>query len=367
MSNQKDLYLKCRPSQIDDIIGQRYVVATLKQASILKRFAHAYLFSGNHGCGKTSTARILASLIQCEKVADGKVCGVCRTCKNIHEGVCLDVKELDGAVNRGIDKVKAIIESVQWSPQECNNTVVIIDEVHQLSSDAMSALLKTLEEPPSYLTFILCTTEIGKISGTILSRCQRFNFTKINSKDISQRLALISKDEKINIDEDAIHIISKISRGSMRDAIGYLQQIGTVAAGKNINAIVVQKYFGVNDRQSILNIIKSIVNGEIPLILDQVNDLMMSSADCKQILVEISEMLRDIMVIKAQNGSTKNIDLPDSEIKEFIKISEALSLSQLLKLAQAFGDVEKKITYNINERWITEATLINCISILREQ
>jgi DNA polymerase-3 subunit gamma/tau len=367
MSKQKDLYLKYRPVQLDDIVGQRYVVATLKQASILKRFAHAYLFSGNHGSGKTTTARILASLIQCEKVEEGKICGVCRTCKNIHDGVCLDVKELDGAVNRGIDKVKSIIESVQWSPQECNNTVVIIDEVHQLSSDAMSALLKTLEEPPEYLTFILCTTEIDKIEGTILSRCQRFNFTKIRSKDISQRLALIAKNEKINIDEDAIHIISKISRGSMRDAIGYLQQIGTVAAGKNINAAIVQKYFGVNDRRAILNIIKAMVEGEIPLILDQVNDLMMSSADCKQILVEISEMLRDIMVIKAQNGSAKNIDLPDNEIQEFVKISESLELSQLLKLAQAFGDVERKIAYNINERWITEATLINCISILRGQ
>lgn len=367
MNEQKSLYLKYRPVQLDDIVGQRHVVATLKQASLKKEFNHAYLFSGNHGCGKTTTARILASLMECENIKDGKVCGTCRACRTIHSGVCLDVHELDGATNSGVDHVKALIEASQWSPQELRKKVYLIDECHRLSKEGISALLKTLEEPPSYLNFILCTTEVNKILPTILSRCQRFNFTKILSKEISQRLIFIAKNENINIDEDAINVISKMSRGSMRDAIGYLEQIGTVAASKKITAPSIQRYFGVTDRLAILNMIKAIIEGNIPLLLDQVNDIIMASADCKQILFEISEMFRNIMVIRAQNGESKNIDLPDHEIQDLKKIGESLNVPQLLKLAHLFSDIEKKISFNINERWITEAALINCVSILRKQ
>lgn len=367
MNERKSLYLKYRPTNLDDMVGQRHIVATLKQASINKEFSHAYLFSGVHGTGKTSSARILAALMECEDVKDGKACGICRACKSIQAGACSDVKEIDGASNRGIDNVKALIDAASWSPQEFKKKIYLIDEVHQLSKEAISALLKTLEEPPSYLAFILCTTEINKILPTILSRCQRFNFTKILSKDISQRLTYIAKNENINIEEDAINIMAKMARGSMRDAISYLDQIGTVAANKKVTAPSIQRYFGVADRVAISNIIKAIIDGNVVLILDHINDIMMASADCKQILLEISEMFRNIMVIKAQNGNSKNIDLPDYEIQELKKIGESLNLSQLLKLAHLFADIEKKIGFNINERWITEATLINCVSVLRKQ
>ena len=367
MTEKKSLYLKYRPTQLDDVVGQRPIVATLKQASLNNSFAHAYLFSGNYGCGKTTCARILASLMTCEKIENGKVCGQCRSCKSIHAGACIDVKELDGASNRGIDNVKSLIDAAQWSPQELNRKVYLIDEVHQLSKEAISALLKTLEEPPAYLSFILCTTDINKMLPTILSRCQRFNFTRILSKDISQRLMFIAKAESINIDEDAVNIISKMARGSMRDAIGYLEQIGTVAASKKITAQSIQRYFGVTDRLAIFNIVKAIVDGNVALILDQINDIMMASADCKQILMEISDMFRNIMVIKVQNSNSKNVDLPENEIQELRKIGESMNVSQILKLAHLFSDIEKKISFNINERWITEATLINCVSILRKQ
>lgn len=367
MSEKKSLYLKYRPTQLGDVVGQKHVIATLKQASLNKEFSHAYLFSGSHGSGKTSTARILASLMECENVKDGVVCGKCRACQTIHAGACSDVKEIDGATNRGIDNVKMLIESSQWSPQEFRKKIYLIDECHQQTKEAISALLKILEEPPDHLVFILCTTEINKILPTILSRCQRFNFGKILSKDISQRLMFIAKNENINIDEDAVDIMAKMARGSMRDAIGYLEQIGTIAANKKITSPSIQRYFGVTDRLAIFNIIKAMVDGNVSLILDQINDMMMASADCKQILLEISEMFRNIMVIKAQNGNSKNIDLPDSEIQDLKKIGELLSLSQLLKLAHLFSDIEKKMSFNINERWIMEATLINCVSVLRKQ
>jgi len=348
------------------LVGQKPIVATLKQASINDEFSHAYLFSGNHGCGKTSSARILASLLTCENAKDGKVCGECRACKAIHIGASLDINELNGATNRGIDDIKALIDGAQWSPQELKRKVYIIDEAHQLTKEATSALLKILEEPPSYLTFILCTTEIKKILPTILSRCQRFNFGKIPSNEISSRLMYIAGLEKINIEEDASRRMSQLARGSMRDAISYLEQIGTVAGDKQINKGHVQKYFGVSGRDGIVNIIKSMVSGNIPMVLDQINDMVMSSVNIKEIMFEISDILRDIMVLKAHSGQKTLIDLSDVEIQELNKIGESIKLSQLLKLANLFSDIERKMDFNINDRWIMEATLINCIAVLRK-
>jgi len=367
MANQISLYSKFRPFQLDDIVGQSNTVETLKQAAIKKSFSHAYLMAGNHGCGKTSTARILAALMECENTKDGKVCGECRACRAIHIGAAADVIEIDGASNSGVDNIKSLIDAAQWSPQELQRKVYIIDEFHRLTGPAESALLKILEEPPSYVSFILCTTEINKILPTILSRCQRFNFGKISSKDISQRLTFIAQSEKINIDTGSINIIAKLGRGSMRDAIGYLEQIGTVAAGKNITEAHVQKYFGVSDRVGILNIVKSIIDSNIALILDQVNDMIMASSDCRQVMYEISDVFRNIMVLKAQKGDSKLIDLPDSEIEDLKKLGESLKITQILKLAHLFADVEKKMSFNINERWIMEATLINCVASLRKE
>jgi len=363
----KSLYLKYRPTQLDEIVGQKPVVATLKRASINKEFSHAYLFSGNHGCGKTSTARILATLINCENVQKGVVCGKCRACRSIHDGASIDVIEVDGASNRGIDNAKSLVDSSRWSPNELKKKIFLIDECHQLSKEAISALLKTLEEPPEDVAFILCTTDVGKILPTILSRCQRFNFTKIQSKDIAQRLMDIAKKENINIEPTASYSLAKMARGSMRDAIGYLEQIGTVAGDKNIADSSVLKYFGLADRLGIINIVKSILSDNIPVLMDQVNDMIMASVDCKQILYEISEIFRNIMIIKAQNGSSTIIDLPDHEINELKKIGESLKMIQMVKLAHLFSDVDKKISFNINERWITEATLIDCVASLRKQ
>ena len=233
-----------------------------------------------------------------------------------------------------------------------------------LTKEAVSALLKIIEEPPTYLAFILCTTEANKIIGTILSRCQKFNFTKITVKDIVTRLSYIAKSEQINIEESALTLIAKIARGSMRDAIGYLEQIGTVAGSKNINAGHIQKYFGVMDRLGVINMVNAIVEGNVSLLLDQVNDMIMASVECKQILIEISEVFRNAMIFKAQN-SAKLLDLPDTEVQEIKKIGEALDLKQLLALSSSFADIDKKIGFNINERWVTEASLINCITTLR--
>ena len=230
------LYLKYRPFNLDDLVGQRHVVATLKQASVQDKFAHSYLLSGNKGSGKTTTARILANLLTCDDVKNGKLCGKCPACMKIHNGTAMDVVEMDGAKNRSVDDVEKLIDSARFSPQEFKRKIYIIDECHQLSSTAISALLKIVEEPPEYLTFIFCTTELHKIPDTILSRSQRFNFLKIMSKDVVTRLKFIAESEKININDPALFDIARLGRGSMRDAIGYLEQIATAAAGKQIKS-----------------------------------------------------------------------------------------------------------------------------------
>ena len=355
-----------RPIQLDQVVGQKHITDTLKQASKNKEFVHAYLLSGNHGSGKTSTARILATLMTCENVKDGVVCGECRACKTIHKGASLDVKELDGATHRGIDDVKVLIDSAQWGPSELSRKVYIIDEFHQLTKEATSALLKILEEPPSYLSFILCTTEIQKILPTILSRCQRFNFGKISSKEISCRLTEIAQKEQILIEQDAIYHLARMSRGSMRDAIGSLEQIGTLANSRNITAKIVRGYFGMSDKSAINGIVKSILDAKIPVLLDQINDLAMASVDARQIMLEISETFRNIMLLKVQNEHSNLVDLPDVEIATLKEFGKSLKLQQLIKLAQIFSDIEKKMSFNINERWIMEATLINCIATLRK-
>ena len=367
MDIQKSLYLKYRPSQLSEIVGQKPIVATLKQASTDHKFVHSYLFSGNHGSGKTTSARILATLMTCEDVKDGETCGKCRACKTIKRGSSADVRELDGASNNKVEEARKIIDAAFYAPHELKKKVYIIDECHMLTTSANNALLKIVEEPPSYLAFIFCTTEPKKMLSTIISRCQRFNFTRIITKDIVNRLKFIAKEEKININEKALVIISKIARGSMRDAIGCLEQIGTLASNKNLEITEehIQKYFGVTDRLGILKMVKAMISGNVPLILDQVNDMVMASADTKSILLEVSEIFRNIMVLKIQNN-TKLVDLPDNEIKELKDIGKSLDANKLVKLSHLFANIDKKLNFNINERWIMEATLIECMALLRK-
>lgn len=367
MSFEKSLSLKFRPSQLEDLVGQKHVISTLIKASENNAFVHTYLFSGNHGSGKTSSARILANLITCENPSNGKTCGKCRSCKTVPFGASIDVIELDGATKRGIDDIKDLKEGASWSPTELSKKIYIIDECHMLSREATAALLKVTEEPPEHLVFILCTTEINKIPQTILSRCQKFNFRKIYSKDIANRLIFIAKKENINIEEKAIYSIAQMSRGSMRDAIGYLEQIATLAQDKEIKQNHIQKYFGVADRLGIMNMIRAMVAGDIALLMDQVNDMIIASVDCKSILLEISEVLRNITLLGV-NGLNKEsiIDLPDYEIEELEKIRKAVDHNKMLKLAAVFSSIEKEISVNINERWIMEATLIKCSNFISQ-
>lgn len=366
VNSSVSLYSKHRPTQLDEIVGQKHVTDTLKHASLNNWFVHAYLFSGNRGTGKTSTARILATLITCDNPQNGRVCGKCRACLTIPKDASLDVKEIDGARHGLVDDIKGVIDGASWSPTELKRKIIIIDEVHRLSKGAVSALLKILEEPPSYLTFILCTTEIEKMLDTIMSRCQRYNFKKISTRDISKHLTEIAEKEKIDIEGDAVITLAKLARGSMRDAIGSLEQVATFANAQKITDKMVQSCFCISDQNAILNIVKSIAEGKVSLLLDQVNDLIVASVNVNQIMFEISDVFRNIMILKAQKGKRDLVDLTDNEIAILEEIGQSLTATQLLKLAHVFSEIEKKMSFNINERWIMEATLINCIASLRK-
>lgn len=363
--SKNTLYLKYRPFQLDDVVGQAYTVNTLRQASIQKKFAHSYLFGGIKGTGKTSVGRITANLLTCDNTVNGILCGKCVACTKIPAGNAMDVVELDCAKNGKVEHVQDLIERATWSPTELSRKVFVLDECHQLTDRAVSALLKIVEEPPEYLTFIFATTDTDKLPDTILSRSQKFVFNRIPIKEIVGRLKFISEKELIKINDEALYGIARLGRGSMRDCIGCLEQISTASAGNLIDENAVYKYYGMADRKGIFDIIKSMVECNVSLLVDQINDLIMANTDIKSLLYEVSELFRSMMIIKAQKGSTKLIELPDHEINTLVNLGASIKFSQLEKLAKAFSTVEKELEYSINKRWILESTLLRCAAYLR--
>jgi len=365
--SKNSLYLKYRPQQLDDLVGQKNFVQTIKQASKYDRYAHAYLLCGTKGCGKTSSSRIIANLLNCDNVQDGIVCGKCRACKTIPYGAAMDVVELDGAKQRGVDDINRLIESARWSPQELRKKVFTIDECHQLSSTAISSLLKIVEEPPEYLTFIFCTTEPDKIPDTILSRSQRHMFNKIASGDVAGRLKYIADEEGIKVEEGALFTLAKMGRGSMRDAIGYLEQISTAAGEKEVTEEAVYKYFGVADRKGVYDLVESMTTGDYSMVMEQCNDMIVGSVEIRSLLYEISEVFRGVLMIKLQGEKTRLVDLPDHEIKKLSGLSKKMGLAQLNTLSKEFSTIEKELTYSINKRLVLESTLVRCTARLQQQ
>lgn len=365
--SKNSLYLKYRPTQLEDLVGQKNFVRTIKQASKNNRFVHAYILCGTKGCGKTSSARIIANLLNCDNVIDGKVCRKCQACITIPFGSAMDVIELDGAKQRKVEDISNLIESASWSPQELKRKVFIIDEFHQLSPTAISSLLKIVEEPPEYLTFIFCTTEQDKIPDTILSRSQRHMFTKISSGEIAGRLKFIAEKEGMKIEESALFSLAKMGRGSMRDAIGYLEQISTAAGEKDITDNSVYKYFGVSDRKGVYDLIESMTKGDYSLVMDRCNDMIVGSVEIKGLLYEISEVFRNILMIKLQGEKTKLVDLPDHEIQKIVGLGKDIKLYQLDSLSKEFSTIEKELTFSINKRLVLESTLVRCTAKLAKK
>ena len=291
------LYRRWRPQNFDTLVGQQPVKQALTNALTSGRIAHAYLFAGPRGTGKTSTARILAKALNCDHGPTPNPCGECDNCRRIAEASSMDVFEIDAASNRGIDEIKALRDQLAFTPVDCRYKVYIIDEVHMLTTEAFNALLKTLEEPPSHVIFILATTDPHKIPATIHSRCQRFDFRRVTVEEIVQHLAMVAQGSGLEADEDALRLIAIQSEGGMRDALSLLDQCGVMA--KKITAVTVREVLGIVGREALRALVEAIGRQDVPLALSQLAALLEQGKDVRQIVTELIEYLRALLLFKA--------------------------------------------------------------------
>jgi len=320
--------LKWRPKNFDEIVGQNHVVSTLKNAIQGNRLAHAYLFAGPRGVGKTSTARILAKALNCKEGPTANPCQKCFSCTEISDGRSLDVIEIDGASNRGIDEIRVLRENVKFAPVSGKFKVYIIDEVHMLTTEAFNALLKTLEEPPEFVKFIFATTQAHKVIPTILSRCQRFDFRRIPAMEITAQLERIVASENINVDKDVLFAIAKASDGSMRDAESVLDQLVSFSRQK-ISLKDVVSVLGIVEQEALFAITDKIIQKDAKAALGLLNNLIDDGKDISLFLANLIEHFRNLMIAKVTKGDSKLIDLPAEICEGLLRQSEAFSLEEI--------------------------------------
>ena len=320
--------LKWRPQDFESIIGQDHIVGTLKNAISKDRLAHAYLFAGPRGVGKTSTARILAKALNCKEGPTLKPCQKCPSCLEINQGRALDVIEIDGASNRGIDEIRALRENVKFSPVNGKYKIYIIDEVHQITADGFNALLKTLEEPPAFVKFIFATTHPQKVIPTIISRCQRMDFRRITVIEIISALEKIIQAEKIKIDKEVLFAIAKSSDGSLRDAESILDQLVSFSKG-NVSLKDAISVLGMVEQDVLFSLTDKIVQKDPIGALKLFNEIIDDGKDPGVFLINLIEHFRNLMVAKVSKADSKLVDLPQEVCDRLFKQSQSISLEEI--------------------------------------
>jgi len=353
---------KYRPQTFDDLVGQAHVTRTLKNAVAQNRLAHAYLFVGPRGIGKTSTARILAKSLNCVKGPTVTPCGKCDNCKEITAGNSLDVIEIDGASNRGIDDVRELRDNVRYAPAKSRYKIYIIDEVHMLTKEAFNALLKTLEEPPPHVKFIFATTEPDKVLATILSRCQRFDLHRIPGNLIAQHLQLIAGKEKITLEPAAAHAIARGAEGGLRDAESMLDQL-VAFCGEKISESDVLNVFGFTSEQTVVDLTGRILRGETPEAIDLLHQQSESGKDMMRLMSDLIAYLRDLLVFKAKPDALKEDVDPDMQ-KSLAAHAELIATDRLLELIDQFAAAEGRMKWAPNKKLHFEVAIIKAIQIL---
>ncbi len=356
MSDYRALYRKWRPRDFDDVCGQDGITDILKYEVANNKLSHAYLFCGSRGTGKTSCAKILAKAVNCENPNNGNPCNSCEACRSIDSGIATDVIEMDAASNNGIGDVRDMQDEIAFTPAILKYRVYIIDEVHMMSTQAFNALLKTLEEPPTYVVFILATTEYNKLPTTIVSRCQRFDFRRISTEIIMSRLLQMSKYEGIEITEDAARVIARISRGGMRDAISLLELCA--GAHTKIDEDLVFSTVGSGNRDSAYKIIEAVGRSDFSTVYGIINDIVMKSGDVSVFWQEIIDSYRDIMIVKNSDRAKSYLDLTDVEYTTLSKIASEFTMPRLSYhvtiLESAMADMQRAFN---SKRSIAEIAL----------
>ena len=352
----KSLYRKYRPTTFDDVSGQTFIIKTLKNAIATNKISHAYLFSGTRGTGKTTIAKIFAKNVNCMNLIDGNACGKCEICTTENTDDIQDIIEIDAASNNGVDEIRELKNKIKLAPVLCKYKVYIIDEVHMLSTGAFNALLKTLEEPPSHVIFILATTEPQKIPITIISRCQRFDFKKLSIIDIKNRLKYISEKEHINITDDCLDEIAKMSDGAMRDAIGLLDQVSSF----NEDSITIDDIYQISGSvpfKKIYELIDSYINEDIENILKTTEEIYNEGKDFNKLTFDMLSIFKDVLIYYRAPKYFENLNkLNFNEIK---KIKEKIDISDLELIIETLENLSRELKLSDYPRILLEMFLIN--------
>ena len=332
-------YRKWRPSSFSQLVGQEHVSTTLRQALQQGRVAHSYLFCGPRGSGKTTTARIIAKAVNCLDTQNGDPCDACANCRSINAGQFMDIIELDAASNRGIDEIRDIREKVNFAPAQGQRKVYIIDEAHMLTDAASNAFLKTLEEPPAHVIFVLCTTEVHKILPTIISRCQRFDFRRIATELVYGRLADITEAEGVSVDPEALRLVARHAAGSLRDAENLLEQL-VVSGSGGVTLKQVEELLGLDNGESSLELVKYLLMGNTSAALSAVNRAAWGGTDLRQMHKQTTELLRAVMHL--QWGSEGAVDLPDDVTAQLQELVGNLPPWRIVRGLKIWGDVNMR-------------------------
>ena len=351
------LYRKWRPQTFDEVCGQEHITSILKYETEQNKFSHAYLFCGSRGTGKTTCAKILAKAVNCEAPEHGNPCNKCAACRAIDAGTATDVLEMDAASNNGVDNIRDIRDEVVYTPSSLRYRVYIVDEVHMLSGSAFNALLKTLEEPPSHVVFILATTELHKLPSTIISRCQRFDFRRISTEVLSARLAHISEHEKIEYDPEALRILAKLALGGMRDAISLLE----LCAGtrRKITTALVDETVGSGGRENVEQTVRAIAEANFDAIFSSVESIVQSSRDIAVFWQELISYYRDMLVIKTTARADRYLDLTDHEAALLKQTADLFPKETLIYHCRVLDDTYYAMLHlNSSKRTLAEMALI---------
>lgn len=351
------LYRKYRSQTFDEIVGQKHIITSLTNQIKNGQVGHAYLFTGTRGTGKTSIAKIFAKAINCPNSIGGNPCNECEVCKSITNGTNVDILEIDAASNNRVDEIRELREKVKYPPVNCKYKVYIIDEVHMLTDSAFNALLKTLEEPPQYVVFILATTEVQKLPATILSRCLRFDFKLLSEEELEKHLKYVFDDSGIKYEKEALSLLARLGAGSVRDTLS-IADMCVAYSNKNVTYSSVIEAVGMTDRETLKELTKSVLNGEQGKLLSTINRIANLGKNLTQVAKDLVSFVRDVLIVKTCKDYKDILKLSNDQITELEELSKLSTNEKLIEILNKLSALDNDFRYSSNPRNLLEITLV---------